>query len=170
LMVLSGVNLRQDKRESSRPFDTANFSRGYYKLQDVYFFESNSDALLRFNEAWDDRLSLRAALGGKGRKYDSKEHNAVARALNLPGIYKLSNSLEAPVANNTIEEKNVNSVYGLVNLGWDDKVYVDITGRNDWSSTLPSSNRSYFYPSVSSSYILSDIFELPSTIRSEERR
>ncbi|SFS34585.1 SusC/RagA family TonB-linked outer membrane protein [Sphingobacterium wenxiniae] len=164
LMVRSGINLRQDKRESRRPFDTANFPRGYYKQQDVYFFESNTDALLSFNESWDDRFSLRASLGGNVRKYNSKENNAVARALNLPGIYKLSNSLEAPVANNTIEEKNVNSVYGLVNLGWDDKVYVDITGRNDWSSTLPSSNRSYFYPSVSSSYILSDIFELPSTI------
>ncbi|MFD2742226.1 MULTISPECIES: SusC/RagA family TonB-linked outer membrane protein [Sphingobacterium] len=164
LMFRSGLNLRQDQRESRRPFDTANFPRGYYKQQDVNFLESNTDALLTFRDSWDDRFTLSASLGGNIRKYDSKNNNAIARGLTLPGIYKLSNAMDVAVSEVTAIGGQVNSIYGFANLGWDNKVFVDITGRNDWSSTLPSANRSYFYPSISTSYILSEIFELPAIL------
>src|SRR5690606_11809435 len=50
----------------------------------------------------------------------------------------------------------VNSVLGLLSLSYADAVYIDVTGRNDWSSTLPSTSRSYFYPSVAGSVLLSE--------------
>lgn len=162
LMLRSGLNLRQDNRESRRPFDTANFPRGYFKQQDVYFLESNTDALLTYNDKLSDQFNIRASLGGNLMSREEKVNNAVARGLTLPGVYKLSNAMELPVAENVLENKQIRSVYGLVNLSWQDKIFVDVTGRNDWSSTLPAESRSYFYPSVSSSYVLSDIFTLPS--------
>lgn len=164
LMVRSGLNLRQDRRESRRPFDTANFPRGYYKQQDVYFFESNTDALLTYKDRLSEQFNITAALGGNAMSREEKNNNAVARGLTLPGVYKLTNALDIGVASNNLYQKKIHSIYGLVNLSWQDKIYVDITGRNDWSSTLPTDNWSYFYPSVSSSYVLSDIFTLPRAI------
>src|SRR5690606_34040444 len=61
-------------------------------------------------------------------------------------------------------EKQVNGLYALANFSFDEKVFIDVTGRNDWSSTLPKGNNSYFYPSITSSFILSDIFSLPTQI------
>src|SRR5690606_5411663 len=55
-------------------------------------------------------------------------------------------------------KKVVNSLYGFATLGWDDKFYVDVTARNDWSSTLAPKHWSYFYPSVSASVLLDRVF------------
>ena len=162
LMLRSGISTRQDRRAQQRTFDTANFPLGYYKEQDVSFFESNTDALLSFTDKIVPSIDFRASLGGNMMSRQIKANNGIARGLLLPGIYKLSNALTVPIAENQLTEKEVNSVYGFVNLGWENKVFVDITGRNDWSSTLPAGNNSYFYPSVSTSYILSDLFTLPS--------
>ncbi|PRY55193.1 TonB-linked SusC/RagA family outer membrane protein [Arcticibacter pallidicorallinus] len=164
VMFRSGLSSRQDQREMRRTFDTANFPLGYYKQQDVSFFESNTDAMLTFKDKIVPKLGIQASLGGNLMSRRLKENGGIARGLLLPGVYKLSNALTSAVAENELIEKKVNSVYGLMNFGWDDKVFVDITGRNDWSSTLPDGNNSYFYPSVSSSYIISDIFTLPRAI------
>lgn len=82
----------------------------------------------------------------------------------LPGVYKMSNAQNEIFYNPRKYQKQVNSLYALANFAFDDKIFVDITGRNDWSSSLPKGNNSYFYPSISSSFVLSDIFELPSQI------
>jgi outer membrane receptor protein involved in Fe transport len=85
-----------------------------------------------------------------------------AIGLKTAGEYSLTNALSIPVKYPAPRDKHVDSVYGLLTLGYDNKIFVDVTGRNDWSSTLPKQNRSFFYPSVSTSFILSDIFNLKS--------
>jgi len=164
LMFRSGISTREDQIEQKRNFDTANFPLGYYKQQDVSFFESNTDALLSFTDKVAPKLDLRASIGGNLMSRSVKVNNSIARGLLLPGVYKLSNALTTPIAENQLTEKEINSVYGFVNFGWDGKIFLDLTGRNDWASTLPAGNNSYFYPSVSTSYILSDIFQLPKAI------
>jgi hypothetical protein len=79
-----------------------------------------------------------------------------ANGLKIAGEYNLTNALGIDVKYPKPGDEQVNSVYGLVTLGYDNKFFVDVTGRNDWSSTLPKSNRSFFYPSVSTSFILSE--------------
>ncbi|WP_036602072.1 SusC/RagA family TonB-linked outer membrane protein [Olivibacter sitiensis] len=164
LMIRSGLNMRQDRRESRRPWNTANYAMGMYKQQDVFFFESNSDALLSYKDKIGEQFSINASLGGNLMNYQNKRNSATANGLTLPGVYTLANALDVPIANNLMENKKIHSVYGFVNLSWQDKIFVDVTGRNDWSSTLPAENRSYFYPSVSSSYILSDMIAMPSAV------
>lgn len=164
LMVRSGLNLRQDRRESRRPWNLANYPMGMYKQQDVYFFESNSDALLSYRDKIGEQFSVNASVGGNLMNYQNKQNNATANGLTLPGVYTLSNALDVPIANNIIENKKINSVFGFLNFSWQEKIFLDLTARNDWSSALPENNRSYFYPSVSSSYILSEMFQLPSAI------
>lgn len=164
LMLRSGLNMRQDQREQRRPWNTSNFPQGFYKQQDVYFFESNTDALLTFQDELNQDFSINASVGANTMRGESKLNNSIARGLTLPGIYKLSNASDRALAENEIMKRQTNSLYGLVNFSWKDRIFLDITGRNDWSSTLPEDNRSYFYPSVSSSFVLSDLLTLPEVI------
>ena len=71
----------------------------------------------------------------------------------FPAFYSLNASVERPGTSKEIKEKALYSIYGKVGLSWKSAIYVDLTARNDWSSTLPSDSRSYFYPSVSGSFI-----------------
>ena len=79
----------------------------------------------------------------------------------IPGVFKLTNGSGLPIHTAVDINKVVNSVYGIASLGYKNKYFIDVTGRNDWSSTLPVQNNSFFYPSVNTSFILSDIFTLP---------
>src|SRR5690606_11177677 len=85
--------------------------------------------------------------------------------LSVPGLYRISN---IPVGNrqadNHTYEKLTYGVYGMASVGFQDKLYIDVTARNDWSSTLPKNNRSYFYPSASLSWLVNNTVELPSAI------
>lgn len=170
LMVRSGLNMRQDRRAQRRPWDTANFPQGYYKEQDVYFFESNADALITYKEELNADIKITASMGGNLLNFQTKQSNGVARGLMLPGVYKLSNASTQALAEFELTEKKINSLYALTNFSYKDKIYLDITGRNDWSSTLPSHNNSYFYPSVSTSYILNELFKLPSVVNFAKAR
>ncbi|MFD1772024.1 SusC/RagA family TonB-linked outer membrane protein [Sphingobacterium suaedae] len=164
IMLRSGLNMSYNRREQRRPWDTANFPNGYYKQQDIFYMESNTDMLLTYNSALGDDFTVRASAGGNLMKQHSKDDAGVARGLTLPGIYKLSNAMTNALAENFLTEKEIQSVFGLVNLSWKDKIFLDLTARNDWSSALPTGNLSYFYPSVSSSFVLSELFTMPEQI------
>ena len=87
-----------------------------------------------------------------------------ADQLAQPGIYQLSNSLNQAVADPQKSRKAINSVYGSSQWSYLERIFLDLTGRNDWSSTLPYGNNSFFYPSVSTSFLLSDLFQLPKQV------
>jgi hypothetical protein len=60
---------------------------------------------------------------------------------------------------NYYEKKRLVGLYGDISLGYKDMLFINVTGRNDWSSTLPINNRSYFYPSISGSFIFTELME-----------
>jgi outer membrane receptor protein involved in Fe transport len=91
--------------------------------------------------------------------YDFQE--ALAEELAIPMVYSLGNSRARPKSTALYTDKKVNSVYAFGQIAFRDQVFLDFTGRNDWSSTLPSDNNSYFYPSISSSVLLGDMLNLP---------
>ena len=90
--------------------------------------------------------------------------NTVAPQLNFPGIYSLSNFACPLQVGESVFEKRINSLYGLVQLDYNNVLFLDVTGRNDWSSTLPAESNSYFYPSVSASALLGQILNFPEVI------
>ena len=128
--------------------------------------ETNADLILRMNKDLAEDFSLNAALGGNYRNYIRDFEWMRAPALTVPNLYTISNvSGEASNSMNT-SEKETNSLYGSVSLGYKRFLYLDLTGRNDWSSTLPSTNWSYFYPSVSMSYVFTETFKISEKILS----
>ena len=77
--------------------------------------------------------------------------------LSIPGFYSLKASINSVLTNSRLYKKQVNSVFGRVGASWRSMAYIEATMRNDWSSTLSKSERSYFYPSVAGSFIASEL-------------
>ncbi len=83
--------------------------------------------------------------------------------LTIPGLYAIGRTiLNSPSLG--VSEYDINSVFAAANLGWKNIYFVDITARNDWSSTLPVQNSSFFYPSVGGSMVLTDALNINSSI------
>jgi len=164
LMIRSGIDLSFDTREMIRPYGLKNFPKGYYQQQDVFSYENNTDVLLTYRNQLSNSFNLSVSVGANRMDNKYKMQQAYVKDLITPGVYKLSNGVAAPITTFTERNKRVNSVYGTATLSYDNKIFLDVTGRNDWSSTLPSGNNSFFYPSVSTSFILSDLFRLPEQI------
>lgn len=164
LMVRSGIDLSNELRVGKRAFSTQRFARGQYREDNIYFKEQNTDFLLSYKKQIDGDFDLGASLGGNLRAEENRYKRISANALSVPGIFNFGNAAEPLSKTQFNSEKEVHSLYGFVNLAYKNMIFLDITGRNDWSSTLPQDNNSYFYPSVGASAVLSDMLELPSAI------
>jgi TonB-linked SusC/RagA family outer membrane protein len=126
--------------------------------------ETNADFLLTARKYFSDAFSVVANAGGNKRWDHFTDNYNWVRALGYPGTYNLSNALETPYVTNQISRRQVNSLYGDVQLGWHDWLFLNVTGRNDWSSTLPKGNNSYFYPSVSGSFVFTDALNMTGSV------
>lgn len=164
LMVRSGIDMAFEERQQQRPFSMTKFPRGMYREQKVFNYEINTDALLTYAHKSNSNFDFTVSAGANNRhaKYDFA--GLYANQLSQPGVYQVSNSLDLAETDPQKSFKTVNSLYALAQLSYKEKVFLDLTSRNDWSSTLPSRYNSFFYPSISSSFILNEIFELPAAI------
>ena len=104
-----------------------------------------------------DDLSVVTNIGAERVENGIVTSSAHAKALSLPNLYTIENAAIRPTLTAYQGDKRVNSVFGSASFGYRDYLYVDITGRNDWSSTLPKENNSYFYPSMSTGLVFSDL-------------
>lgn len=106
------------------------------------------------------------ALSGElilGNDIFNRSYNRVfasGEELVIPNFYHLSN-VRNQSSTQTIRQRRLIGVYGDLTLNYDDMVYLEVTGRNDWSSTLPEESRSFFYPSVNLSYVFTESLEAP---------
>jgi TonB-linked SusC/RagA family outer membrane protein len=162
LNLRTAMDMTDEFRTQQKPFYTTDYLRGFYREQDMRTYEFNSDFLLRYvnNDWFDKRLSFSAAFGGNNMQSKYFQSRVTLSQLNNEGVYNTTNlpSGSQPDLYNYRSKKIINSFYGFASLGWDNTYFLDLTARNDWSSTLASSNWSYFYPSVSSSVLLSNVF------------
>ncbi len=133
-----------------------------YYISKLYdFSETNIDLMLQYsNTKLFPNISLNGTLGSNFMS-NSLEVNsgATSGGLNIPDIYSLSNSVDPAIINRALYNKKTNSIYANASFGYKDFIYLDITGRNDWSSTLPTNNWSYFYPSATGSLVFSKFIE-----------
>lgn len=164
LMLRSGADFSSELRRGKRAFSTQRFANGQYREDYLYAEEVNHDFLLTYNKEINADFYTSISIGGNIREVDDYYRRVSANSLSVPGIYSLENAAEPLTKTFIDEEKEVHSLYGFANVAYKNMLFLDITGRNDWSSTLPSSDWSYFYPSFSLSAVLSDMFVLPSVI------
>lgn len=133
-------------------------ANGRYDAGKDTFFEDNMSFL--FNAHRDDiidRLGVAATFGGNLMHNKSNRMSASSGELNVPDLFTINNGVSNPTINFIPTEKKINSLYGSAQLNWDGYLFLDATFRNDWSSTMSRASRSYFYPSVSLSYVFTDM-------------
>ena len=162
LMVRSGTDFYRELRDRKRAFSTQRFPFGMYREDNIFFEERNTDFLLSYNKNFENIWDIGLSFGGNRMDQTYEYNELVAPQLSIPEIYNFGNSRVDLQAEEFVNKKRINSLYGLARIGFKNILFLDLTARNDWSSTLPTDNNSYFYPSVSASAIISDIVELPS--------
>ncbi|MBB5440473.1 TonB-linked SusC/RagA family outer membrane protein [Pedobacter sp. AK017] len=137
------------------------FMRTFNTKQQNFNLEGTLVANKTFN-----RFSVSTMLGASSFSSWFERREQRINSLLQPGLINLSNAKEFPTVTQQQRDKRLNSVFGSVSLGYRGYAFVDVTGRNDWSSTLPRANNSYFYPSVGGSLIVNEILGLKSDILS----
>lgn len=115
----------------------------------------NNDFLLTYERPLG-KFHVNASFGGNSMYQQARVVTSTAEDLLTEGVYNLSNAKSGVITKSQHTRKMVNSLYGLVQLSYDDCLFLDITGRNDWSSALAPGHWSFFYPSVSASWVLTD--------------
>ncbi len=131
-----------------------HFSRfGGLSFSERKISELNSDFLFTANHDITDKLNLSANIGGNLFKTSSQSIGVSGSRFKIPNRHILANTQEQTTSHSPSAIKKVNSLYAAFNFAYDDFLYLDVTGRNDWSSTLPEENRSFFYPSANLSFL-----------------
>lgn len=157
LDVKAGVDMNNEFRTLKRPKYSIASPNGSYREQSINIYEINTDFMLKYTDAFvNDRFTLTAGFGGNSMKYNRRSMKITLSQINIDNVFNLDNCPAGVIPDiaGYRSEKVVNSLYGLVSLGWDDWAYLDLTARNDWSSTLAKGYWSYFYPSVSASILV----------------
>jgi hypothetical protein len=161
LSLRTGLDFYIDRYISRNPISARNAwsELGYYNDEKYTGYSNNNDLILSLEKQFGD-FRIDGLLGGtifltKDDSFDAYTQGG----LSVPGFYSLRASVDPIGWNTSIERRQVNSLYGRVTGSWKSLVYIDITGRNDWSSTLSEDNRSYFYPSVAGSVVLSEFLQ-----------
>lgn len=164
LKIRSAIDMSHIWRTQQKPFLTYNYLQAFYREQTTNIYHINNDFLLTYiNKNWlGKRLSFTASFGGNSMNYRYYNNRVTLEKLQIDGSYNINNvpSGYSPDVFSYHSKKKVNSFYGIVSASWDNTYYVEVTDRNDWSSTLAKGNRSYNYPSVSTSILLDQLFKM----------
>lgn len=137
---------------------------GDYKTWNKSNLALDYDILATYSKEINEDIKVTTNIGAASyyTKYN-QEYNATD-GLVVPFVYSLNNSKGGIKGNTYVEKLARNSVYGTLEIDLYNAFFLTVTARNDWSSALPKENRSYFYPSISFSSIISNLIEMPDFI------
>lgn len=168
LMVRTSTDWASESRSQKRPKDTARFPDGMYRTQDIDMMEVNADFLLNYKRKLSSAFESNFSFGGSYMINRYKMIGLSADRLRYPGVYTFANRLDRVTSTSTTKEYATSSLYGMAQFSYNDYLFLDITGRNDWASVLASENSknniSFFYPSVNLSAAMNEILNLPRKI------
>ncbi|MCO5234966.1 MAG: SusC/RagA family TonB-linked outer membrane protein [Chitinophagaceae bacterium] len=149
--------------ENIIPDGTAFALNGYIELQDRKFWERNFELLISADRQINRDLSFNLSVGGNLMSQNSSITDMRGDGFQVPQLHILNNTNQRVTTLGGFQRK-INSVFGLGEISYRDLLYVNVTGRNDWFSTLSPKSNNYFYPSVSGSFLFSEAFDLPGFI------
>jgi TonB-linked SusC/RagA family outer membrane protein len=164
LLVRSGLDRSNTTDETKLHNDTyITAPNGLYAKSANTSYEWNTDFLLNYNQKFLKDFRVDVNMGANSRVFKSNGLTSSGSNFLIPNLFALSNTTN-PTTTDSYAEKNVNSVYAFAEISYKSAIYLNVTARNDWSSTLPVQNRSYFYPSIGSSIVLSNLITMPQAI------
>jgi len=165
-----GLNKYNLKRKQIRDLGSrANNGLGSVTTDDFINEDLESTLLVNFNYDLTDDINLTAILGNNVLQNTTSRVAFQGTNFKSPGIFTIANTINVTkniggfILDNDTRSRNI-GVFGDVSLSYKNYLFLNATGRNDWSSTLPKNNQSYFYPSASISLIFTDAFNLDSKV------
>ncbi len=178
-MLRGNLDWMNDKREQDRPYDAGTrLPTGSIRKQNIYSSEKSYDFLAKYFKEINQDVKLGISLGGSQLKngYYKRDVRADGLKFSRPGpgaspyplIYNLDSSLYGLTYYPDTSRYQINSLYGIVNLSYKNYLFAEITARQDWNSVLATPKRTdnvgFFYPSINTSFILSDVVKVPDFI------
>ncbi len=166
LLLRGGIDNNNGEGEvKQNPWDVERL-RGGYNHSLSKDLSNHTEFLFTFNKDIGSDFNISANFGGS--KWYRKKYYLYTQWYNRfsnPGLYTISNYDGSPKnPKEGFYEKEILGLYGTVNVAYKNYLFLELTGRNDWSSTLPVDNNSYFYPSISTSFVFTDAFTMPEWI------
>ncbi|RED93215.1 SusC/RagA family TonB-linked outer membrane protein [Marinoscillum furvescens] len=161
LMARTGVDFFAELRTRERAWSEPRNAYGKYEESTLKTLQLNTDVLVSHDRKLGD-VALSGSLGFNHRYTGGNGIYTEGRNLIIPGVFNLDNAEEDPWVNTARRGQELVSGYGLINANWRETIFLDITGRNDWTSTLPAGNNSYFYPSAALAADLTEMFHVES--------
>ena len=136
----------------------AGSATGSYSMGESRFYENNFSFLLKAHKdhLFGD-LGASATFGGNLMDRENRGLSSSQSPLLIPNLFDVNNGTNKPSVSESYSHRKMNSLYGSVQLNYGGWVFLDATLRNDWTSTLSPKNRSYLYPSVSLSWVITDM-------------
>ena len=149
-----------DRRKSKVKWGSAGAGSPYGSYaEDAYTVkENNTEVLATYIKQLNKNWGIDALLGFNVRNKQYENNYQAAPRLAVADLYTLTNSRDPLISSNDFYRLRQYGLYGSIQLDYRRWAFLNITGRNDWSSTLPVDNNSYFYPSVTASVLLSEAF------------
>ncbi len=155
------------QKTDDRMYEDSYHSAGQgavYALTKMENHSTNIDALLSFKHDLSKNFDINGYLGASVQQSKFEGLNTNANGLFRQDFFFIQNA-KNPKGNNYFgRSPQVQSLYATTTIGYKDYLFMDLTGRNDWSSALPKANQSYFYPSVGLTAIVTDMIDLPKWI------
>ena len=169
LQVRTSMDFSFEDRAQERPWDAGpRLTRGSYRTQDIFRQEASSDFLLKYAKKVNSDFDFSITGGGSRLRNNYRSREVQADGLVYPGLYTLVNAAGNLVTIPLESHYELNSFYGLFSAAYKRYLYLDLTARQDWASTLATANRTensgFFYPSAALSFILSDYTRMPEAI------
>jgi TonB-linked SusC/RagA family outer membrane protein len=160
----TGTDFYHDKRKIKIAYGTNGTPFGSYEEDAYDVTETNTEGRLQYTKKLNDDFSIDALLGANIQSNSFEENDQKAPKLAVNGLYTLSNSRDPLISSNIDNKFKTYSYFASGQIGFRNYAFINVTARNDWSSTLPASSLSYFYPSVNGSLVLSEALDIKSDV------
>lgn len=165
LNYAAGTDFYADSRTRSihPETDEGHNMHGFVTENSIRKKTLTSNLFLNWNTNLSNSVSLNAIVGQYLYSSNKRWVSVRGENLSIDNFFNLNNASDFFQSNADVNYRNA-AVYGELTAGYNDFLYLTVAARNDWSSSLPKANRSYFFPSFSLSWVLSDMVDLPSAI------
>tara|TARA_R110001583_G_scaffold34847_5_gene116618 strand:+ start:2041 stop:5172 length:3132 start_codon:yes stop_codon:yes gene_type:complete len=166
LSAKTGTNFWNTRQNVKQAFGSNSAPNGYYSETNRSYQETNTELIASFNTKITEDLAFELSAGGNAMYRKSELAQTVVPQLQLPDFYNVSNLAAGSSweVNNQFSEQKINSLFGFGKFSYKNYLFLEFSGRNDWSSILPIENNSFFYPSVTASAVITDMVEMNSDV------
>lgn len=160
----TGTDFYTERRKHVEHNQSQDYPNGYFWQNKRFNQETNVDLFVNVDKYLTKEIRLTGMVGGNFRQNLYNYTAMTANELTVPNFFDIGNAKGSPVVDMYKSKREANSLYAQADVSYKDFLFIGATARNDWSSTLPANNWSYFYPSVNMGFIFTNAFDLENDI------